>query len=57
MAPLIQQFQDELFAVVDKYRDNGLTLGEAVGAIELVKLTLWIECHEADEDEDPDGST
>jgi hypothetical protein len=43
MKPIIQQFQDELSAVVDKYRDQGITLGESVGAIELVKLDLWNE--------------
>ena len=39
--PLIQQFQDELRGVVDKYRDSTLTLGEAIGAIELVKLDVY----------------
>lgn len=43
MQPLIQQFQDELGKTIDKYRDQGLTLGESIGAIELVKLDLWRE--------------
>ena len=43
MKPIIQQFQDELSKVVDKYRDQGITLGESIGAIELVKLDLWNE--------------
>lgn len=45
--PLVQQFQDEINGVIDKYRDEGLTLSEAIGAIELTKLDLW---HEAQED-------
>jgi hypothetical protein len=43
MKPIIQQFQDELSSVVDRYRDQGITLGESIGAIELVKLDLWNE--------------
>ena len=39
----IQCFQDELNVVINTYRDEGLTLGEAVGALELVKLDLWKE--------------
>jgi len=41
--PIIQCFQDELNVVINTYRDEGLTLGEAVGALELVKLDLWKE--------------
>lgn len=43
--PLLQQFSDDLQAVVDKYRDQGLTFGEVVGAIEIVKLDLYSEAH------------
>lgn len=43
MPPLIQLFSDELQLVVDKYRDQGLTYGEAIGAIEIIKLNLWNE--------------
>ena len=39
--PMIQIFQDEIEAVVRRYYDQGLTLGEAVGALEVVKLDLW----------------
>jgi len=46
--PIVQHFQDDLSAVVDKYRDQGLTLSEAIGAIELIKLDLW---HTEDEEE------
>jgi hypothetical protein len=41
--PIIDQFKDDLEAVVDRYRDQGITLGESVGAIELLKLDLWRE--------------
>lgn len=43
--PLVQQFQDEIQAVVDKYKSEGisLTLSEAVGALELVKMDLYSE--------------
>jgi hypothetical protein len=43
MKSIVQQFQDDITAVVDKYRDQGLSLGESIGAIELVKLDLWRE--------------
>jgi len=43
MKPIIQQFQDELRAAVDKYRDQGITFGEAIGAIEIIKLDLYNE--------------
>lgn len=41
--PLIQQFQDDLNGILNKYREQGMTVGEAVGAIEIVKLNLWSE--------------
>ena len=50
MGPLIQLFQDEINKVVDKYRDEGLTLGEAIGALELVKLDLYSETNEEEEE-------
>lgn len=41
--PLLDLFQEELNNVIDKYRDQGLTVGEAVGAMEMTKLDLWME--------------
>lgn len=41
--PIAQQFKDDLQTVVDKYYDQGITLSEAIGAIELLKLDLWRE--------------
>lgn len=41
--PLCQCFEEELNAVIDKYRDQGLTYGESFGVLESVKLNLWYE--------------
>jgi hypothetical protein len=41
--PIMHQFQNELTAALDKYRDQGLTFGEAIGALETVKLDLYLE--------------
>ncbi len=41
--PIAQQFSDDLRVVIDKYYDQGITLSEAIGAIELLKLDLWRE--------------
>jgi len=51
MKPIIQQFQDDIEAVIDKYRDQGITFGEAIGAIEMVKISLWSEKIEDDDEE------
>jgi hypothetical protein len=41
--PVIQHFQDDLEAVIDKYRGEGVSLGECIGGLEVVKLNLWRE--------------
>jgi hypothetical protein len=41
MKPLAQQFQDDIALVIDRYRNEGLTFGEAIGVLEIVKLDLW----------------
>jgi len=51
--PLAQQFQDELNAVIDKYRDQGLTYGEGIGGIEIAKLDLWHEMDASQNEETP----
>ena len=50
--PLLNKLQGELEKVIDRYRDQGISYGEAVGAIELVKLGLWDEsvCVEDDDE-------
>jgi hypothetical protein len=43
--PIVQCFTDDLQKVVDKYRDSGLTVAEAVGGVELIKAGIikWVE--------------
>ena len=43
MPPLIDLFSTEINSIIDKYRDEGLTVGEAIGAIEIIKLDLYNE--------------
>lgn len=51
--PLVSQFVDDLTAVVAKYNDQGLTVAEAVGGLEMVKLSVFHDrMHEDDGDED-----
>ncbi len=40
--PISQQFQDDINAVIDRYKGESLTFAEAVGVLEIVKLDLWI---------------
>ncbi len=41
--PLVQQFQNDINKVIDKYRDQGLNMAESIGVLELVKLDLYNE--------------
>lgn len=43
MEPLVQTFQNEINAVIDKFKDEGLTVAECIGALELSKLSCWYE--------------
>ena len=52
MKPLVQYLQDDLEKVIDKYRDEGLSLAELIGALEIVKLNAWSESSEIKEDEE-----
>jgi len=49
--PLQQQFQDDIDKVVDKYRDQGLTVGGAVGV--LIMVALDVRDNAATEEDDP----
>lgn len=40
---VVDCFQQEVEIVVETYKKDGLKLGEAIGALELVKLDLWKE--------------
>ena len=39
--PLIQYLQEDLENVIKKYYDQGITLGECIGVLEIVKLRVW----------------
>ena len=49
--PIVQSFSDDLMAVIDKYREQGITVSEVVGAIELVKMNIILDQMEDDEEE------
>ena len=44
--PMAQHLQDDLNAVIDKYRSEGLTKSDAIGVLEIVKLDVWFEFQE-----------
>ena len=48
--PLIHKLEQELHAVIEKYNDSGMTLGETIGALECVKMHVYRDQIE-DEDE------
>lgn len=50
MKPIAQQFVDDISAIIDKYRDEGITISEAIGGLEIVKLDLWNEAADNAED-------
>ena len=50
--PLVEMFQEDLEEVIKKYSDQGLTLSEAIGAIEMVKLDLRDNQNDIDQEED-----
>ena len=39
--PLGQQFSDDLFDVIDKYLNQGMTFAEIIGHIEHAKLSFF----------------
>lgn len=50
--PLSVRFSMDIHAVVDKYRDQGITVGEILGALLMVQAVLVKEALEPDEDGD-----
>lgn len=50
--PIIQQFQDEVESVLEKYDDTGLTTGEAVGALMMVVMDLRDNQKEEEDEQD-----
>ena len=55
--PLIAQFQDSVEDSVVKYLDSGLTIGEVIGTLEVVKLNLWRQNCEEEEGFGESGNT
>ena len=49
--PLVQHLCDDLNDVVDKYRSQGLTQADTIGAFEIVKLDLFFEFKEENDDD------
>lgn len=49
--PLVAQFVSDLESVLARYKDQGLTVAEAVGGLEIVKLSVFRD-QSAREDED-----
>ncbi len=49
-SPICQQFQEALEEVITKFSGNGITLGECISALEVVKLNLWLEQRRREED-------
>lgn len=45
--PLIQCLEDDIEHIIDQYVDQGLTVGEIIGTLELAKLAFWdSQCEE-----------
>lgn len=55
--PLCVQMEEEINAVIDRYRDQGITYGENIGILECVKLNLWYEQQRANEEDINDDDT
>ena len=54
--PLGQMLINELSRVIDRYRNNGITYDRAIGALEILKLDIYMEAKrvaEGDENENP----
>jgi hypothetical protein len=51
--PLISQFTGAVDKVVDQFRDQGLTVGEALGALDLIHAQIIKTALEAEDDELP----
>jgi len=49
--PLIDSFENELQALIAKYMDTGIALGEVISVLELTKLDLWSNSQSDEEDE------
>lgn len=52
--PILQQFSDDIFAVVAKFSDQGLSVAEALGALDIVHATIIRDGIERGEQDDPE---
>jgi hypothetical protein len=48
--PLVGQFAGDIEAIVDKYRDQGLAVAEALGALDLVHGKILRDALESEDD-------
>jgi len=51
--PLGQQFSDDIFDVLEKYMNQGLTFAEVLGHLEYAKLAFFTTNMESDEEKNP----
>lgn len=49
--PLVAQFVGDLEAVVGKYHDQGMTVAEAIGGLEIVKLSVFRDQSSPEDDD------
>ena len=49
--PLIQCLKDDLVELLAKYADQGITVGETIGVLEMVKMDTHIASTEETDDE------
>jgi len=50
--PISDKFQDEIEAIVEKYNDSGITVGEVVAVLETVKFNELSNARDDDEKEE-----
>ena len=46
---ICQNFVEELSALVDKYRDEGLSVAEVIGALECEKMEIYLDARSDEE--------
>lgn len=55
-SPLVDQFANDIDDVINKYSDQGLTVAEAVGALDIAKMEIWYNHTDYKDDEKPWGA-
>jgi hypothetical protein len=46
---ICHNFAEELSSLVDKYRDEGISVAEVIGALECEKMEIYLDARESDE--------